>query len=396
MAEGLAAAPGRRDGREGGPRPWRLAVVGVSESSSCGVRDHGRLLAEALEREGCRCTIHWLQRHARSPAGARAEMTSWREGLAAELTAARAEAIVLHYSVFSYAYKGVPVFVPGLMRTLRRSGLPVVVVLHEFAYPWRYGGWRGLLWALSQRFVMRAVIATADAVLVTAEVRRRWLQERRLLPQRPVRVAPVFSNLPAASPQARAEGAGLVGLFGYSYQGASRALVLDALAAVRDRGQAVRLLLLGAPGEDSPSGRAWREQAGERGLAELLAFTGPLPAGELADALARCDVLIFPDTFGPSPRKGTLAGDLASGRPLVALDGPATWRELVAADAAAVVPASPQAFAEAIAALLADAASADALGERGRAFYEREMAVERSAAATLALLDAAVARRDAV
>ena len=35
-----------------------------------------------------------------------------------------------------------------------------------------------------------------------------------------------------------------------------------------------------------------------------------LPAQALSDALSSCEVLLFGDTAGPSPRKGTLAGSI--------------------------------------------------------------------------------------
>jgi glycosyltransferase involved in cell wall biosynthesis len=111
-----------------------------------------------------------------------------------------------------------------------------------------------------------------------------------------------------------------------------------------------------------------------------------LPAQALSNALAECDVLLFADTTGPSSRKGTLAGSLASGRPLVAIDGRRTWSELIRCEAAEVVAPTSQAFAEAIAALLADEDAREALGARGRTFYEREMDIARTTEAVSRLL----------
>ena len=39
-----------------------MAAVGVSTSTTCGVRDHATLLAEALSRENVSCSVHWLYR----------------------------------------------------------------------------------------------------------------------------------------------------------------------------------------------------------------------------------------------------------------------------------------------------------------------------------------------
>ncbi len=145
-----------------------------------------------------------------------------------------------------------------------------------------------------------------------------------------------------------------VGLFGYSYQGAAVALVLDAIAGLRDRGLDVALLLLGAPGRGSSVAEMWLQAARARDVAHALCFSGTLGAQELSNALAGCEILLFADASGPSSRKGTLAASLASGRPVIAIDGPRRWSELIDADAAHVVAPTAHALAEAIHALLAD------------------------------------------
>jgi glycosyltransferase involved in cell wall biosynthesis len=231
------------------------------------------------------------------------------------------------------------------------------------------------------------LVRASSGIVVTADFRADWLNGRWWLPRRDVRVAPVFSNLPPARPQtgARIE-RDLVGLFGYSYGGVAIEAVLDALRLLADRGVPVRLRLLGAPGEDSPSAALWRKQARARGVEQALSFTGSLPPQDLADALASCGVLLFADTSGPSSRKGTLAGSLNSGRPLLATDGPLRWPLLVGAQAARVVAPAGEQLAASLEALLGDAAGADALGARGREFAEREMSVGATAAVVQALL----------
>jgi hypothetical protein len=239
------------------------------------------------------------------------------------------------------------------------------------------------------------VMRSSAAALVTASSRAAWLSERRWLPKRAVAAAPVFSNLPPAAPGARPRWGAQpqVGLFGYAYQGAARSLLLDALGELHRRGIAAELTLLGAPGQSSPAGEDWTAEARARGLQDALSFSGELPAQALADALSSCEVLLFGDTAGPSPRKGTLAGSLASGRPLVAIDGPYTWPELVEREAVRLSAPSPAAVADQIAALLGDRDAADALGARAREFYEREMAVPRTAQATLGLIEQVLSAR---
>jgi glycosyltransferase involved in cell wall biosynthesis len=372
--------------------PLRVAVVGMSTSRTCGVHDHATLLAEALRKEGVASSEHWLWRGAESLMDARAEVAGWADRLAGELERSGADAIVLHYSVFSYAHRGIPLFVAPTLAALRRSGLPIIALMHELAYPWAIGGVRGKVWALTQRAALRGLVRDSAALLVTAPFRAEWLESRRWLPRRRTAVAPVFSNLPAPSDERSgrerpaSSDSPLLGLFGYAYEGAALSLVLDGLRVLRDRGVHARLRLLGAPGPGSPAAEAWSEGARSREIESALSFSGVLPAQDLSDALAACDVLLHAEPMGPTARKGTLAASLASGRPVVAIDGPLRWSELIESEAALVVAPSTDAWADAVGALLESVDSREALGARGREFAERAMGVQRSARTVCELL----------
>jgi len=373
----------------GGPVDPAVAVVGVSVSPTCGVRDHARLLSEELERNGISSSMHWLQRgELSSLRSSRAQMRAWTRGLAAELEVNPPAAILLHYSVFSYSHRGLPLFVAPTVSALRRSQRPIVTMLHEFAYPWRYSGWRGDAWALSQRTLLIDVVRASAALMVATQPRAEWLTSRRWLPSRPVLVSPVFSNLPPPGAGVHPHGSRRrVGLFGYSYDATGVSLVLDAIGALRTRGIGLELLLLGAPGACTAAGERWLAAAGARGLGEAISFSGALPAQELSDQLAACEVVLFADPAGPSSRKTTLAASLASGRPLVAIDGPLGWSELARSDAARVVEPTPGALADALGELLGDEEGREALGARGREFAARSMSVASSARALGALLE---------
>jgi glycosyltransferase involved in cell wall biosynthesis len=364
-----------------------LAVVGMSISTTCGMRDHATLLAAELERGGTRCSMHWLSREKLSFARSRAQVHAWAHDLAGELAEERPAAALLHYSPFAYGHRGLPLHLHTALVAIRRAKLPVLCVAHELAYPWGRAGPRGRAWAVSQRAGLLELLGSAQAMLVTADFQRDWLATRRWLPRRPMQVAPVFSNLPAPSAALRPPGdAPVIGVFGYAYQGAERSVVLDALALLRTRGSSARLLLLGAPGPASATAEEWLAAARAKGVDQLLAFHGPLPAQQLSNELAGCDVLVSCARLGPSSRKGTLAGSLASGAALVALDGPLRWQELLDARAAEVVAPTPQALADALARLLSDAPARAALGSRGREFAQTRMGVARTAEAVLALL----------
>lgn len=379
MADGT---PGRARGEA------RVAVVGVSDSETCGVRDHATLLADAIEDRGVSCAWRWLTRRDHSFGGARSEFGAWAGALGEELGDAPFDAVILHYSVFSFSFKGIPVFVPATMRALRGSRLPVVSILHEFAYPLGPGGLRGRSWALSQRAVLPSVIGGSAAALVNVPSRAEWLATRRWLPSRPIAFAPVFSNLPppaAQRPPVAVEGQ-QIGLFGYAYEGAASTLVLDALHLLRARGLRVSLRLLGAPGRESPAGQAWLTAARSRGIEELLSFSGVLSGQQLSDALAACTVLLHPEPTGPTSRKGTLAASLASGSAVVAIDGPGRWQELVDADALLLVDPSAEPLADGVAALLEDPSRRAALGASGRGFAASNMGVQRTVETVASIL----------
>ncbi len=372
-------------------RALKTVAVGMSVIPTCGVRAHAGILADALGEVDVSCSLEWLSRSEASLGAARSDVRGWTRQLTAALDGSDLDAILLHYSVFAYSYRGLPFFVHPTLAALRSSRLPVITVVHELVYPWTIGGWRGKLWALSQRAVLIDVMQASAAVLATADFRVEWLGSRPWLPRRPATFAPVFSNLPAPRPRARSEGArAVIGLFGYAYEGAASALVLDALRALLDRGVEVELELLGAPGPSSPAAESWVAGARARGLADSLSFSGTLEPQELSDALAGCEALLFIGAGGPSSRKGTLAGSLASGAPVIALDGPRRWSELVRHDAVLVVEPTSSGLAEGIASLLADEGRRDALGKRGRAFAEQQMGPARTAAAVRGLLDEVV------
>jgi glycosyltransferase involved in cell wall biosynthesis len=369
-------------------------MIGLSINPICGAHDHATLLAEELRRDGSACPLHWLTRTERSVGGSRAEIRAWLRDVSAALHSDRPRAIVLHYSVFSYAHAGVPLFLPMVLRALRASGVPVITVLHEYAYPWRRGGARGVTWALTQRLALAELVRASAALLLTTDSRVHWIGSRRWLPARPLAVAPVFSNLPAPTIDPLAgRRSGVVGLFGYAYDPAAAPLVLDATRRLVGEGHDIRLELLGAPGGSSPSAATWREAAQARGLAQNLSFSGTLPAQELSNALSSCELLLFAARPGPSSRKGTLAASLASGRPVVATNGPNRWEELVASAAAIVVEPNADALAEAIGGLLADEAAREALGERSLAFSTERMGVARTATAVRELIAEATLRR---
>jgi glycosyltransferase involved in cell wall biosynthesis len=407
----------------------RIAVVGVSTRPVCGVRDHARLLAQELADDGVPCSLHWLSRSDGTPAQDRAQdraqVRAWTSRLARELDDDRPDAILWHYSVFAYSYRGLPLFVLPTVSVLRRSRIPVISFMHELAYPWGKAGLKGRAWALTQRLALIPVMRVSSAAIVTADFRAQWLTSRLWLSRRPPAVAPVFSNLPAPATvppapavpapvtnpltpttalsvpaeQSRAPADAstpIVGLFGYDFEPAAISLVVEAVRMLRDRGVQLELKLLGAPGASSPAGWAWLAAAEVHGASYQLSFSGVLSAQDLSNALASCEVLLYADPSGPASRKTTLAASLACGRPVIALEGRRRWPPLIDAEAARMVARTPGALADALHEMLADERDREALGARGRAFAEQTMSVAHAAEVVRGCLDGVLRSNDAV
>jgi len=338
------------------PQAPRVAVIGASVQPIDGVRDHALKLAQGLRAEGVSCSHHWLSLEGPKPTR-RASTVAWTRALPGQVRDSGAQALLFHYSAYSYYFRGLPLLVHPVIAALRRSEVPLITIMHEFVYPWRLGGAKGKVWASADRIALRELFGACAAVLATTESRRRWLCGRWWLPTRPTSFAPAFSNLPApAVARATDRAEPVVGLFGYyALDAGTIALILDAVGMLLRRRVELRLLLLGSPERSPAAGERWLGEAGARGLIDRLSFSGTLAAQELADALANCDVLIYANAVGPISSKGTLAGSLASGRPVVALDGRDRWQQLVDAGAVRLVPRAASALAVALSELLRDA-----------------------------------------
>ena len=378
--------PVSRGRGDGVSPPGRLDLLqlGVSLRPVCGVRDYASGLADELEHQGHRVTTRWLDGPVSVAVG-----VGWLHRALDEGRRGGADAVLWQYSVFSYGRSGVPTLSLPFSWVLGRSPLPVVAVLHELAYPWHQGGWRGSAWAVTQRAVLPAVLAACSGAVVTVEERATYLGHRRWIPDRPVVVAPVPSGIPVPEDPTGPTGGGAdaplrVGMF--SYPPSLAPFVLGAVARLRRVHPSAELWLLGAPGPDSAPAGEWRRRAAELGLGPALHVPGVAPPEVLAEQILSCQLCVFHDNVGPSSRKSSLAALLACGRPVVAVDGPKTWRELADQHAVRLV-ADQIGLADALVELAGDRAAREALGRRARQFYDRHQAralVARSIAGFLA------------
>jgi glycosyltransferase involved in cell wall biosynthesis len=169
--------------------------------------------------------------------------------------------------------------------------------------------------------------------------------------------------------------------------------VLDAVSAIRQLragGQAVHLLLAGAPdpdSNDSLSEAEMKELAREPGV-EWLGHVA-----EVREVWARASIALLPSSYGEGVPKSLLEA-ASCGRPIIASDMPGC-REVVAhGETGLLVPLRNAAgLAGAIATLAADRALRRRMGEAGRARVCAEFADAVVADATLAVCQAELERR---
>jgi glycosyltransferase involved in cell wall biosynthesis len=160
---------------------------------------------------------------------------------------------------------------------------------------------------------------------------------------------------------------------------------LDAVAAVRqlrERGLAVELLLAGSPDLDN------RDSLSEAELRALEAEPGVEWLGRVEDVRTvwqRAAIAVLPTSYGEGVPLALLEA-AACGRPIVAADTPGC-REIVRHGETGLLVRQHDvaALADAIAALTADPARRQAMGEAGRSLVEHDFAAPLIAGQTLAL-----------
>lgn len=354
----------------------RLTAIGLVPPGPSGVLDHGRLLAQALRLRGHEVAEVWQDNEGSGFgravfASARILHAAWR--LPAGST------LLVHYSPVAFGYRGIPGPAVGAGALARFRGCRTVVVLHELAYTYQphVDDWRRRITSVAHAVSLRIVLWGADAVVVTTEPRRRRVQGIWRRCRGSVHLIPVFSTVPVPSLETRPphEAPFTVGVPGYSGDGVRPDLLIDALVLLQRLGP-IDVALIGGPGRESRDGQAWLRLAERAGVGERLRFSGVLEPPDLSAFISSCDLLILVNEEGPSARKTSLATALAHGRPIVSLDGPNRWEELVHSGAVVVVPPSPEALARAMNELRDDPERQAELGARARAYYDRAMTLD--------------------
>jgi glycosyltransferase involved in cell wall biosynthesis len=169
--------------------------------------------------------------------------------------------------------------------------------------------------------------------------------------------------------------------------------VIEAAAAIRRlraEGQAVQLVLAGAPDPDSS------DSLSEAELSELAREPGVEWLGHVEDVRAvwaRAAIAVLPSSYGEGVPRSLLEA-AACGRPIIASDMPGCREVVVPGKTGLLVPVHDVGgLGAAIAMLMGDSALRRRMGEAGRARIAGEFAEAVVAGQTLALCNAALARR---
>jgi glycosyltransferase involved in cell wall biosynthesis len=198
--------------------------------------------------------------------------------------------------------------------------------------------------ALVHRVMTLLLLGASSRVWVSIPAWERILRPYALGRKIPFQWLPIFSGIPAANDQTRAQeirrqyvdrGRVLIGHFGTFGAGVTSLLGPILLALSQDTADQAILLM----GERSQQYRRELIEKEPR-LEAILQATGKLSADELSHHLAACDVLIQPYPDGVSSRRTSLLAGLQNGKPIVTTAGWLTeplWQE---SDAVALAPAA--------------------------------------------------------
>jgi len=263
--------------------------------------------------------------------------SSWR-AVRAALEHSRPDILHIQYQTGAYGMHPAINLLPGQLRRLRRRPR-VVVTAHDLLLPYLFPKAGPL-----RRWVMRRLLADADAVVVTnaadfeqvAGNRQSAIGDRERRSIRPSSIAdrlspiliPIGSNIAVAPPPGydRAAWRGhlhvandetLVAYFGFISRTKGLDVLLDALGRLPPN---INLLVVGgaaSAAEDRAFAERIQQQIAAHGLASRVTITGRCPADQVSAHLLAADLSALPFSDGASFRRGSLLAALAHGLPTV-------------------------------------------------------------------------------
>jgi len=256
----------------------------------------------------------------------------------------------------------------------RDVGDSVAVMFHE---PYFYFGWRAPrrnALALVQRAMAALLLRAADEVYVSTSAWNRYLTPfAPWSAPRPI-TAPIPSTIPVRAKLLTRRPTKVVGHFG-SYGADIAPLLRDTLVRLLESDREVSVLCMGRGSEEFV-----RELSSNGVLSSRLRSTGYVSRGDVASAIAACDLMLQPYPDGVTTRRTTVMAGLANARPVLTTTGALTEAVWHTTRAVAVEPVDAEALAEAAGALLRNPTRLADLATRGEAAYRAHFAIEHTIA----------------
>ena len=287
--------------------------------------------------------------------------------------------LLVQYTPHAFGYRSMNLPFAAWLAARAGRGDDVRIMFHEVAIPWVRRPLRHNVIAAMHRIMAALLVRSGSRLYVSIPG---WIPLLRRLGagRKPITWMPVPSNVPAnpdpvAVGARRAElgGGPVVGHFGTYGRDVTR-LLGPVLRTLLEHRPDMRVLLLGVGGE------RWAEQFREE---QRVRATGPLHAGELAEYLRVCDLMIQPYPDGVSSRRTSVMAALANSVPVITTLGIFSeqigWSRAVAA----VPECDAELLAERALKLLTQPAQLRDLGAAGCQLYQTRFALERTVATLL-------------
>src|SRR5438105_1050696 len=101
--------------------------IGMSTTRVCGVRDAAEGLERAFRTQGADASTLWCDLpDSTTVMDQQQRVRHWLADVRRTIREERVEAVILHYSVFAYGSRGLPVFAPLVARDLSAAAVPVI------------------------------------------------------------------------------------------------------------------------------------------------------------------------------------------------------------------------------------------------------------------------------
>ena len=278
--------------------------------------------------------------------------------------------VLVQYTALSWSERGFPLRFLRVLRILRQAGAQVAMIYHDVL---PYHGSRTIdkLRRRAQIHAMNEALRSCDLGVFTVPVSKiPWIANKHT---RAVFI-PVGANLPEPETawtvqRGDAERLPAIAVFGITGgEGGiwEIASISEALQIVAERLGKLRLVVMGRHSDTAE--KALRNLM-DKSPIEVSAL-GVLPAEEIVQHMAGCDVLLFV-RGGISSRRGSAIAGIACGLPVVALDGPETASPITEAGVVFADPKRQRGLGEALLKVLSDEEYRASLAERSRRAQEK-------------------------